>query len=75
MRCVSCDCGLNDTEVRRKGLFSREYVDLCDKCFETIADDVPLATGNSRLDEELRKEYTHPTTSDLFDDGNDSIQD
>lgn len=74
MRCCACDKELVDHEVKRKGLFSREYIDLCDLCYVTISDDVPLATGNEQLDASLRQDYTHPTTTDLYDDGHD-VQD
>lgn len=38
MRCLSCDCILQDHEATRKGTFSGEYLDLCDNCLQTIPD-------------------------------------
>ena len=41
MRCKSCDNVLEEHELKRRGLFSTEYIDLCDHCFESIEDEVP----------------------------------
>lgn len=38
MKCQSCDNFLSDREASRKGVFSGEYLDLCDKCVSTIPD-------------------------------------
>lgn len=54
MRCKACDVELKDHETRRKGLWTGDYIDLCDPCFETIADDVSLSTGDAEADADLR---------------------
>jgi hypothetical protein len=36
MRCLACDCVLTDFEATRKAKDSKQYVDLCNHCFETI---------------------------------------
>ena len=38
MKCASCDNMLSDREASRKGIFSGEYLDLCDRCISTIPD-------------------------------------
>ena len=38
MKCLSCDCILTDRESSRKGIFSGQYLDLCDECISTIPD-------------------------------------
>ena len=38
MRCRACDCELNDYEATRKSVTTNEYLDLCDDCFDTVAD-------------------------------------
>lgn len=38
MKCLSCDKFLSDREASRKGIFSGDYLDLCDKCISTIPD-------------------------------------
>ena len=40
MRCLSCDCELNDREAVRKVYTTGEYLDLCDTCFHPIKSDV-----------------------------------
>jgi hypothetical protein len=42
MRCVSCNCVLTDFEATRKGVNTGEYIDMCNRCFATIADDVAV---------------------------------
>ena len=39
MRCQACNCALTDFESTRKSYITKEYIDLCNKCFETIRDD------------------------------------
>lgn len=34
MRCRSCDVLLSDFEASRKSVETREYIDLCNHCFE-----------------------------------------
>jgi len=41
MRCLSCDKRLNDRESVRKYSSSGTFVDLCDRCFATVSDDIP----------------------------------
>ena len=40
MRCAACNVILNNQEATRKFANSGQFVDLCNKCFNTIADDV-----------------------------------
>lgn len=54
MRCLSCDVGLSDQESTRKFL-SGEYVDLCNKCFESIKNDVQVFS-QSNDDDDLEDE-------------------
>jgi hypothetical protein len=46
MRCLSCDRKLNDYERTRKYASSGTFVDLCNRCFAEIADDVPDLDGD-----------------------------
>lgn len=45
MRCLACDKRLNDRESTRKYASSGTFVDLCDRCFSTISEDVPDVDG------------------------------
>ena len=40
MRCQACNVILTTQEATRKFAKSGDFVDLCNKCFNTIADDV-----------------------------------
>ena len=40
MRCTCCNVVLTTQESTRKFTNSGTYVDMCNKCFNTIADDV-----------------------------------
>lgn len=42
MRCISCNCVLTDFEATRRGVNTGDYIDLCNKCFATIADDIEV---------------------------------
>ena len=36
MHCIACDCMLSDFESTRKYEESQEYIDLCNKCYDTL---------------------------------------
>lgn len=40
MRCYCCDKALNDFESTRKSVTTGDYLDMCNKCYSTIRDDV-----------------------------------
>ena len=44
MRCYACDKLLNDFESTRKSKVTGEYMDMCNKCFASIAQDVIATT-------------------------------
>lgn len=46
MRCICCDRRLSDKESTRKGVNTGEYLDMCDGCFSTVADDFPYIEGH-----------------------------
>lgn len=41
MRCLACNRGLNDRESVRKYASTGSFVDLCNKCFSHVAEDIP----------------------------------
>lgn len=45
MRCLACNCQLNDHESTRKYASSGSFVDLCDRCFATVEDEIPTLDG------------------------------
>lgn len=40
-RCLACNSNLSDHESTRKYASSGSFVDLCNRCFSTVADDIP----------------------------------
>jgi hypothetical protein len=56
MRCECCNQLLTTQESTRKFKTSNTYVDMCNKCLETISDDVDVTEGNF-LDEEKDSSY------------------
>lgn len=45
MRCLSCNCQLNDHEATRKYASSGTFVDLCDRCFTDVEDEIAVIEG------------------------------
>ena len=60
MRCICCNVALSDYESTRKSVVTNEYLDMCNKCFKTIKEDVLCkdradllnSTDLSEIDEE-----------------------
>jgi hypothetical protein len=50
MRCLACDRKLNDREATRKYSSSGTFVDLCNKCFSEVAEDIPDLDGDTGVD-------------------------
>lgn len=46
MRCVCCNKNLSDKESTRKAVNTGEYLDMCDGCFSTVADEFPYIEGH-----------------------------
>jgi hypothetical protein len=40
MRCYCCDKNLSDFESTRKSVTTGDYLDMCNKCYSTIKDDL-----------------------------------
>lgn len=51
MRCLSCNKNLSDFESTRKFASSNEYLDLCNRCYSEIKDEVD-AVGRPDLQED-----------------------
>ena len=47
-RCIACDKNLSDRESTRKGVNTGEYLDLCDHCFSTVAEEFPYIEGHGK---------------------------
>ena len=58
MRCQCCDKNLNDYESTRKSVSSGEYLDMCNKCYSTISDDLLSEVRYDLYDGDEEDEYT-----------------
>lgn len=63
MRCLSCDRRLNARESTRKYSSSGTFVDLCDRCFSYVADDIP----------DTEQGVEHTAEDDLIDTDFDEV--
>jgi len=52
MRCLSCNKNLTDFESTRKFASTGEYLDLCNKCYSDIQDDVDTLVRPELQDDE-----------------------
>lgn len=59
MKCLSCDVILTPFEATRKYRSSMEPVDLCNRCFKPISDQVPVV---------IRKDLANLPEEDYDDD-------
>lgn len=48
MRCVCCNKNLSDKESTRKGVNTGDYLDMCDNCFGTVAEEFPYIEGHGK---------------------------
>jgi hypothetical protein len=49
MRCLACNCDMTDFEATRKWMKSHEYVDLCNRCFNSIRSECSLVEEREDL--------------------------
>jgi hypothetical protein len=64
MKCLACDVVLSDFEATRKYQESGKYVDLCNHCYKTVAQDInaierpDLLTNEEAYEDDYKfKEY------------------
>ena len=72
MRCTCCDRLLNDFESTRKSKTTGEYLDICNKCFSTIQQDLDTDIRNDLPEDEVPDEEldfdSGPETLSWYDD-------
>lgn len=49
MRCLACNKRLNGKESTRKYSSNGQFVDLCDRCYSFVADDVAAVDGEGYI--------------------------
>lgn len=53
MRCLACNCQLSDKEATRKYASTNTFIDLCDRCFSHVEEDIPHLEGNDGEEPEV----------------------
>lgn len=51
MRCLACNCNLNDYESTRKSVNTNQFIDLCNGCFSSVSEDVQTIDREDLLTE------------------------
>lgn len=59
MRCVACNAVLTDFEATRKSANTGEYIDLCNKCFNTIREEVAVIERKDLMENGDESEETY----------------
>lgn len=62
MRCLSCNEVLSDFEATRKSVNTNQFIDLCNRCYHTVDDDI-LSLERGDLEHEETVDIDH----DLID--------
>lgn len=66
MRCLSCNCILSDFEATRKSVNTNSYIDMCNRCYHTISDDVAtLERDDLAHDEDMDSDHDSLDSMDL----------
>lgn len=69
MRCLACNKRLNDKERTRKYASSGTFVDLCDRCFSTVADEIPDVEGDVPSDDGYDDDFFEGDEGNSYDKG------
>ena len=67
MRCLSCDKRLNNRESTRKYASSGTFVDLCDRCFSYVAEEIPDVADGVDADPDFDYEVDGESDLDALD--------
>lgn len=62
MRCLACDSLMSDRDASRKYVATGEHLDLCQYCYETIADQI-----------EVTENYTLSDVVESHDDNSEEV--
>ena len=65
MRCYCCNKALSDYEATRKSVSTGNFLDMCNKCYGSISDDV-LSIDRSDLRHESDDEEFHDMGNEDF---------
>ena len=65
MRCLACDKRLNNRESTRKYASSGTFVDLCDRCFSYVSEEIPDVADGVDVDPDF--DYVDEENVDALD--------
>ena len=71
MRCLSCNALLSDFESTRKSVNTNTYIDMCNRCYHTISDDVLTIERDDLAHEDMDADYDSIDSMDLGIDNDD----
>lgn len=77
MRCTCCDRLLNDYESTRKSKTTGEYLDMCNKCFGLVEQDIATSIRTDLSENEIPDEELWEINNeweDQFPEDNDEWQ-
>lgn len=64
MRCLSCNEVLTDFESTRKSVVTNQYIDMCNRCYATIAEGIDVIE---------RRDLEHEEDMVVDDDSDDTL--
>jgi len=71
MHCVCCDKILNDFESTRKSKTTGEYLDMCNRCYTTVAEDIPVVNRDNLEPYEIPDDILMEEEDNLLSDDDD----
>lgn len=66
MRCRCCDKKLSEFEATRKSINTNEYLDMCNKCYNTISNQVLSYERYDLYDDEDEADTSEPLDLDYL---------
>jgi hypothetical protein len=74
MRCLSCNEILSDFEATRKSVNTNQFIDLCNRCYHTVDDDIlSLERGDLEHEETVDVDYDLIDSMDIDLDNRDPL--
>jgi hypothetical protein len=74
MRCLSCNEILSDFEATRKSATTNHFIDLCNRCYHTVDDDIlSLERGDLEHEETTDIDYDLIDSMDIDLDNSDHV--
>lgn len=72
MRCICCNRALSDYEATRRSVNTGDFIDMCNKCYGSIASDVLAYERQDLRHEDEEDEFHDMKKDDYFASWNDN---